>query len=404
MLGFGLLFIISSCFLSTPKELIEGLHIIIYNSDRLITDYVEIAGFGPTFLNAGLLMVISVIILQISNTKMSGLSIAAVFLMGGFGMFGKNIVNIWGIILGVFLYAKFQKHDFSEYIYIAFFGTSLAPLSTELFLWKADWSLAFLFSFVITIMVGFFLTPVSKAGLAVHKGYNLYNVGFGAGLIGTMVIAIMTSFGYTFSINTIWYRQFHIHIAILLYGIFMIFIVMSFLLENHILKLYQCMLKRSGRLVTDFIDTEGFAPVLFNMGLLGVIYTSYVLLIGGYLNGPTIGGIFTIVGFGACGKHVKNCIPLTLGVVLGAMIKIWGINDPSVLLAALFGTGLAPIAGRFGWKYGILAGFIHLSLVLSIGVFHGGVNLYNNGFSAGLVCLCLLPIIETFDNKKKKPS
>ena len=400
LFAIGLLFVIASFFLDSLPNLTHGLYTIITSSDRLISDYVQIAGFGATFLNAGLLMLISIFILHISKAKMSGMAIAAVFLMGGFGMFGKNIANIWGIMFGVFLYSKYQKHNFSQYIYIAFFGTSLAPLSTELVLWKADWGLAILFSFAIASIIGFLLPPISNSSLVVHQGYNLYNVGFGAGLLGTIVVAIMGSFGYEHTPNLIWYNQHNLYIILFLYLLFLSFIVGSFLIDDNILTRYQRILKRSGRLVSDFLAFEGFGTILFNMGLLGIIYTSYVLLVGGYINGPTIGGIFTIVGFGAFGKHLTNTIPITLGVVLGSLLKIWNINDPSVLLAALFGCGLAPIAGQFGFLYGICAGFIHLSLVLSIGIYHGGINLYNNGFSAGLVALFMIPIIETFHQPK----
>ncbi|MEZ4627700.1 MAG: DUF1576 domain-containing protein [Eubacteriales bacterium] len=52
---------------------------------------------------------------------------------------------------------------------------------------------------------------------------------------------------------------------------------------------------------------------------------------------PTIGGILTIAGFGAMRKHTRSVVPVMLGVVLGSLTKVWNINDPTVLLAALFG-------------------------------------------------------------------
>ena len=66
---------------------------------------------------------------------------------------------------------------------------------------------------------------------------------------------------------------------------------------------------------------------------------------------------------------------------------------PSVQLAGLFGTTLAPIAGHFGWPFGILAGFIHSALVLRTGGPVAGLNLYNNGFSGGLIAIVLYPTI-----------
>ena len=87
------------------------------------------------------------------------------------------------------------------------------------------------------------------------------------------------------------------------------------------------------------------------------------------------------------------------GVVLSSFFMVWRLSDPDVLLAALFSTGLAPIAGQFGWKWGVIAGVVHASVVLNVGFLHGGLNLYNNGFAAGLVCIVLIPLIEALQKK-----
>lgn len=51
---------------------------------------------------------------------------------------------------------------------------------------------------------------------------------------------------------------------------------------------------------------------------------------------------------------------------------------------SLFATTMAPISMQFGLPVGMLAGFLHLVVVHNVGVMHGGMNLYNNGFSGGL--------------------
>ena len=43
-----------------------------------------------------------------------------------------------------------------------------------------------------------------------------------------------------------------------------------------------------------------------------------------------------------------------------------------------------------------------LAVVQSIGTVHGGLNLYNNGFSAGIVAGFLLPIMDMIKNHKDK--
>ena len=71
------------------------------------------------------------------------------------------------------------------------------------------------------------------------------------------------------------------------------------------------------------------------------------------------------------------------------------------MLAALFGTCLAPITGKFGPLAGLLAGFIHLQIVSVTGQIHGGMNLYNNGFAAGFVAMLFVAIIEGFKKLKE---
>ena len=73
------------------------------------------------------------------------------------------------------------------------------------------------------------------------------------------------------------------------------------------------------------------------------------------------------------------------------------------MLAALFGTTLAPIAGRFGWAWGLVAGFVHSSVAQTVGQLHGGLVLYNNGFAAGLVASILAPLIIALTAARASP-
>ena len=107
------------------------------------------------------------------------------------------------------------------------------------------------------------------------------------------------------------------------------------------------------------------------------------------------------MGFGAFGKHMRNILWVMMGVVISSWCMVWDLTEPAVMLAALFSTGLAPIAGHFGPIWGMVAGAIHASVVLNVGVLHGGLNLYNNGFSAGLVCIVLLPLIQAIRREKE---
>ena len=87
------------------------------------------------------------------------------------------------------------------------------------------------------------------------------------------------------------------------------------------------------------------------------------------------------------------------GVCFSMITGSWNLNDPSVLLALLFSTTLAPIAGEFGVICGILAGFLHTSVALNVGVVYGGMNLYNNGFAGGMVAIFLVPVIQSIRDR-----
>ena len=82
-------------------------------------------------------------------------------------------------------------------------------------------------------------------------------------------------------------------------------------------------------------------------------------------------------------------------------MKLWVINEPAPLMTLILSTTLAPIAGEFGILAGILAGFLHSSVALNVGVVYSGINLYNNGFAGGLVALFLVPVIEALIERKK---
>ena len=379
-----------------PDKIWRGMYSIIVSPDILITDYIEVGGIGACFVNAGLLTLASILLLYLLRMEVDGRTIAAVFLMSGFALFGKNIVNVWVIIFGVFLYAKVKREAFSSYVNTALLGTSMAPAVTELLfhLEQPLW-LRLILALVIGSLIGFVLPPLSAHVFHFHQGFNLYNVGFAAGIIGTVAVALSISYGFETKSHLIWSKGNNLSLSIFLSLLFLTFILTGFLINGRSFRGYTQILRRNGRLVSDFIRTDGFGASLINMGVNGFIGMAYVLAVGGDLNGPTIGGILTIVGFGAFGKHAGNITPVILGVFIGVATKIWNINDPKLLLAALFGTALAPITGVYGWKLGILAGFINSSVVLSVGVLHGGMNLYNTGFSSGIVAAIMVPVIRS---------
>ena len=94
--------------LDDPSNILPGLWKIMITEDALITDYMEIAGVGAAFVNSALVTLISIGILYLAKDPINGYTVVEIGLMAGFALFGKNIVNIWPIIGGTFLYAKLR--------------------------------------------------------------------------------------------------------------------------------------------------------------------------------------------------------------------------------------------------------------------------------------------------------
>jgi len=387
-------FAIFGFLVDTPPDVWRGLSAILISRDVLLTDYFGIGGIGAGCVSAGLVTLASCFVYHLSRAKVTGASVAALFLVLGFGLFGKNLLNIWGIVAGVWLYSRFRGQPFAANINTAFFGVALAPIFSEiLFSSSLELSVRIPLSIATALAIGFILPPAAAQLAKAHMGFSLYNMGFTAGLVGTLVVALYMSYGFVASPVFVWTTGNNLLLGVFLASVFGSMIVGGLLLDRAAFTKLKAVIRASGQAPTDFIALAGLGPTLVNMGLCGSIATLYILCIGGDLNGPVIGAILTIVGFAAFGKHPRNITPIMLGVFLGSLAKPWGIDDPSIQLAALFGTTLAPIAGRFGWQWGLVAGFVHSSAALTTGPMHAGLNLYNNGLAAGIVASVLVPVI-----------
>ena len=383
--------------MNTPHEIFSGMKNIIIESDILITDYFKVGGIGAAFANSGLLGLISIYILIHIGIKPNGATVTALWLVAGFAFFGKNIMNVWPVMIGVWIYSKYQKESFLNYVLIALFGTTLSPTVNELrFTGIFPLQLSILMGISIGIFIGFILPPIASYCMKLHQGYNLYNTGFAAGLIAALLMSVFRAFGIDFKQRLIWSSGNNFLFIIVLLILFGSMIILGYFLNDKSFKNLNKIMNHSGRLITDFYMLYGEGISLVNMGILGIASTCIILMIGGDLNGPTIGGIFTVAGFGTFGKHILNVIPVMIGAILSSAFNIWSINSPNMQLAILFCTTLAPISGHFGWWWGITAGFLHVCMVMNMGYIHGGINLYSNGFAGGVVAIILIPIITAF--------
>jgi hypothetical protein len=395
-------FVVFGLLVDGPAAVAQGLAAILTTRDTLLTDYFGVGGIGAACVNAGLLTLCACLVYYKAGARMTGAAVACLFLVLGFALFGKNLLNVWGIVVGVWLYSRFKGEAFAANINTAFFGIALAPIFSEiLFSSSLPFAVSLPLAVLTSLAIGFVLAPAAAQLFKAHMGFSLYNMGFTAGLVGTLVVALYKSYGFVPDPVFIWTTGNNLLLGSFLAAVFASMIAVGFWLDRAALAGMKKVIATSGQSPTDFIALAGLGPTLANMGVSGVIGMAYILAVGGDLNGPVIGAIFTIVGFAAFGKHPRNIVPIMLGVFLGSLAKPWNVDDPSILLAALFGTTLAPIAGRFGWHWGVVAGFIHSSAALTVGPVHGGLNLYNNGFAAGIVASVLVPVIIAIQSRKR---
>lgn len=387
--------------LDDPRNILPGLKLILTSQDVLITDYLSLAGPGAAFVNSGLVTLCTLIIKWCAREPFNGSDVVDLGLMSGFALFGKNIMNIWPIILGSWLFARLKREPFRKFTSVALLATSMSPLVSFAML-NTGWNSPLL-GLLLGMLVGFVAVPLSIYTYRIQNGMNLYNMGFACGLLAMVIVPLMGALGLAPQRANYWATGYNLPLGIAMFVLCAALLLSGTLLgKRQAWKDYLHMVRHmSGRSPSDFLRMFGSATVLINMGVNGVISTALILLTGGDLNGPTIGCILTVIGFSAMGKHARNIIPIMLGVLLGSLVFHFSINDPAVQMATLLCTTLAPFAGCFGWPFGILAGFLHSALVLEAGSVAEGINLYNNGFSGGLLAIVLYPVISTLVYHRK---
>lgn len=401
----AMLMLAAAFLFAAPEQLAEGMRCIIVSRDALITDYFELAGYGASFLNGALVMGIAIGLLTALKIPFTGLTMAALWINAGYALWGKNPLNMLPIILGTALYAKVHHSGMGRYVYTALFGTCLGPFVTEMiFLLPFSGGINVILAAATGIFIGFILPPLAMHTAAMHMGYNLFNVGFAAGILAFVMVCVLRSLGFQSEPVLLWKAGRHPGITAGLFVYFMAAILLGLWITGGEVKGLWRIMRHPGRAVADFVLMDGAGATLINMGLVGLAGTFYILAVDGDFSGPVLGALLTAFGFAAFGVHLKNYLPVLAGVFLSAIISHWNPATPGSQLAAIFAVGLAPIAGQFGAAAGVAAGLLHAAIVMCTSDMYGGLNLYNNGFSAGWVAIVMVPMMESmmkrFEDRK----
>ena len=399
-----MLFIVQGFIFDTPQAIIRGTWDIFISTDLLITDYIAVGGIGATFVNVALTGLLAIAAMGIAKHEPSGLAIATLGVVVAMSFFGKNPANMVPIIFGGWLYSKYTGTPHRSCVLPSILATCLAPVVTRFaFVYEIPVPLGILIGILLGISIGFIMTPFAAALRKAHEGYHLYNVGFAAGILAVGMFAVFRTLGIDQYIIDNWSIGYNLELAVFSIVMSVYYIICGLLSKTNPLSIKELL----------NIDAEDYdyykkytGMTYVSMGILGLACVLFMFVIRGEYNGIVIGGLISTIGFGAFGKPIISSLILMSGAMLaafGSMLTTGApINHRSFLVATLFATCLAPIATRFGWKWGLAAGFVHLSLSIHVAIFHGGMNLYNNGFAGGVAAMILVPIIKFFAEERAK--
>ena len=402
-----LFYIIYGFILSSPAQVADGLIIILTSPNTLVTDYIEIAGLGAALVNSGIMGLLAIGVMSYIRHRPLGLDIGVMGLVTGFALFGKNPLNMVPIMIGAYLFSRFSKRPFEENLLPALLGNALAPAVGQLaHVYYIPTGLGVVLGFFMGIFIGFTISPLSIWMRRAHDGLNLYNVGFTAGIFAIALMALYSTLGINFEPRALWSSGNNTELMILLAVVCVYFIVIGFFADTGV----KVSLKEILFVKTEDLDYYKWyrEKSYIAMGILGLACFAFMIILRAEYTGLALGAILSIIGFGAFGKSLIHAAPIVVGTLIADFANYisfgTAINENSSLVAMLFSTTLTPLSKMYGWKWGVLAGFLHLSLATNIGMFHGGMNLYNNGLAGGFVVMILLPVIKTVREKDKKPT
>ena len=436
-MGFGLLSVIIG-FILTPsfEAVIAGLKaqqgasgLLDINTFLVVGEYI-----GAPFINAGILVIIVMLSYLLTNTVINGGTIAAAFMVYGFGFCGKTLWNVWPLFFGVLLYAKVYKKEINMVTGLGWFAAALSPIVSLFTMYiRHDGSAnevigeqavlnaaGVVFAVLIGLGAGFLVGIFASFLPDKHTGLTLYNAGYAAGLTGFFVFAVMKVIGLGHT-NL---GPFHDYGAIdnlTLIGCIAVMLVYLIVCGLLIAKKEQV---RPGGIVTlkfagSAVEQFGFGPTLVNMGVCGFGCLLYwALTTTADAHGPLYACLFTVVGFAANGISLRTMAPIMAGVycacfVLGGVRALLAgapffasaigyVGSKNMLIAAIYACGMAPVVYRHGALPGFLAGAVHSVLVPNTAVLAGWMNLYNNGFCLGLVVTFFVPVILVLLNRKNE--
>lgn len=408
---FSMSFLIAAFFMPDRAQMFSGLWKIICSPTKATTNFFSVGGYAATFLNMGLVGLICTGLYALPGENPNHAATLVTVLTTGFGAWGIHIVNMWPTMLGVMLYVLVKKKNFGENTNAMLFSTGLAPFMSELMIRYPDpQTLGFnlpgvLLALAVGMIIGFFLPSGLDRSPKIHKGYDLYSAALPVGMSAFLLQSCMyKAMGVPvpdqLSDLSVVSPQIVNTFCILLFSSF---ILLAFLMGCRPKDYWELMIDPEP--IINFSTTYGNATMLMNVGLYGLFILGYYNLVGAPMNGVTFGVIFCMLSTCNSGSHPANIWPIVLGYAVASYFfrmvsPVMGgdftqsLNNQSIVVGLCYANGLSPISDKYGWRYGMAAAMMHFCMVTTVPELHGGMCLYNGGFTAALVCMLMLPWLE----------
>lgn len=426
---------IAAFYIDCWNKIIVDFYQILTLPSPLVTDYFNIGNLAAAFLNAGLCGMACTLIMILNKTNCPPSFLAGYFLVIAHCFYGLNFLNMWPPMMGIYLFCKVMKIRFSENLDMAMFSTAFGPFISEMLfryhvnenysVWITQVSfLGLFYAIIFSIFLGFAIPAMLPGALRLHKGFNLFNGGLAFGLLGLFIYSYMyKTFGIKapepFKTVNITYdmhnNSYGLFVILFFVVVFLSFLLIGWHMNGNTFKGYSKLMESTGHRV-NFFDNYGPALVYINIGTYGLMMLSYFTLVialtdGAGFTGATTGIILASITFSSQGQHPRNVWPVLLGyIILFFYVSAskfifdlqlpWTLSTQTYMNGAAFATGLCPIVGCYGRRYGVIAGMMCAAMCASTSAIHGGFMLYNGGFTTGITALILIPCLEYYYTKE----
>jgi len=396
----------------------------------VLTDYFELGSLGASFLNAAVCGAGVILLARALEVPFRPLMTVCYILVVAHCFFGMNFVNLSVCVAGVLVASKIRKADMRHDIASALFTGCLGPFMGEM-LFRYTLGDAFdptspvvtagslALTAALALFIGFMVPAVLHGVRQMHKGYSLYNAGVAIGLLAMFLYGMMYKVFHVENPEVVTRYNAAYEAAGRSYPVFVVGFYTILFASALIIGWYQNgkSFKGYGELVkhtgydADFVHEFGTPLCLINVGVYGFMILAFMTVMSHMpgavgFTGPTCGIIIGAMSFVLMGQDPGDVWPIMLGYVILGTFNSAVRHDPvfvtatqPYLISFAFATGLCPIAGTYGWKWGAAAGFISGCIFTQKAATHGGLMLFNGGFAAGLTAMILIPVIEFYHIK-----